>query len=247
MGRLSGVFLLVEPDPEASEVMASAIQEFGRAHVVKQVDDADAWLSATGVATGIVVNVAAGGQNAVEWLTRVRPRLAMTPLLCLVDDPAAVSDLANLRSEQLRLPCSVRELRGFARRALAFGRVRAARLSWFVEYAGRRAALSTSSTELLVEAVAAAAPGQLATDLGTTHSTLEAQIRNLVSERSDETLLGRADELLLRLLRDDPPCDFGPGLVLEREDATAPTDRPPESLQHSDLSPLQQWKRVVRH
>jgi hypothetical protein len=223
---------VVEPSPELARAVAVAMRDSGGARFASTPAEAVQALERDESWTGLVITVSSAFSGGFDLVRRVRTQLPIAPLLALTDSAHRDKELASLKSEVQRLPPNPRALWGFARRALSFQRVQAARLSWFLEYARHRESLTPKVTALFAQAIAHSSRGVVAAELGVSQSTLGAQIRMLLTDVSRRDLVSRADDLLDRLLSEDG---------LRQWDAVSPR------WDEADRPPAANLKRATRH
>lgn len=192
--------MVIELSSEVARTVAAAARDSGVAQVLESASDAVQAIERDDSWTGIVISISSSFSGGLPLVRRMRSHLPITPILALTDTAQHDAELASLKAEVQRFPPNPRALWGFARRALSFQRVQAARLSWFLEYARRRESLTPKVTALFAQAIAHSARGVVAAELGVNQSTLGAQIRMLLTDAPRRDLVSRADELLDRLL-----------------------------------------------
>lgn len=193
-----GAFLIVDPDVETGEVLATLCRKLRRARIGQTLSDAKGALESDAPLTGVIIEEDLPDGSGTEYLKTLRARSPMLPVLILTANTASevINRAHRYRAEFHAKPTSRRDLRGFLRRAVAFERVPEQRVAWLIQSIVDQFGLTPRETDLLAAAVAGTSRREVAEQLGTSENTVKSVVKGALRKIPHKSLDDAAREIL---------------------------------------------------
>lgn len=190
MKAVLGRFLIVDPDLDTAEVVATACREFRATDVVTDAPEASAILESRRRLVAMILEAELPSGSGLHLASIARKQRPLLPILVLTSrtDPELINGAHALRAEYHCKPTHRSALRGFMRRAVSFERVEDQRIGWAVDEMSQRNRLNPRDVELLIAALAGITRKTLADELGVSENTLKSQVRQVLRKCGASTL-----------------------------------------------------------
>jgi len=206
----TSALLVVEDDPLVGHSFASLLREYARVELVTTLADADAALIG-GRWAGIVLDVRLPDGSGLTWLSDLRARLDLTPVLVVsgLFDRAVVKRCHELDADCVFKPDVVDDLHLFGARAAARFELAHTRAQTTIDSFQESLQLTPRETDLVRLLARGERTQRLAASAGVSPNTAKTMVRRVLEKFEEPTVEAVARTIFEEILRGEPSAPRG--------------------------------------